>query len=77
MDKIKCPVLVLRAMFDNEVLNDMINNYVKPQFIDCWNDVSAINPLITVQDIENAATFVWKDNPKATYKAMNNFIKQH
>lgn len=76
LDKIKCPVLILRAGFNKVVLKKNINNYVKPQFIDSWNDVSTINPLIKVKDIKDAATFVWKDNPKATYQAINTFLKQ-
>jgi pimeloyl-ACP methyl ester carboxylesterase len=76
IDKIKCPVLILRATFNNEVLDAPINNYVKPQFIDSWNNVSEINYLIEVQDIKDAGLFIWKDNPKETYKAINNILKQ-
>lgn len=75
LEKIKCPVLVLRATFNSTVLDSTINSYVKPQFIDSWNEVSTINPLIQVKDIPNSATFVWKDNPKAVSEEVKIFIK--
>jgi pimeloyl-ACP methyl ester carboxylesterase len=75
-DKIKCPVLVLRATFNKRVLDDSNNNYVRPQFMDSWNDASTRNPLIEVVDIQNAATFIWKDNPRDTYKAIASFVKK-
>lgn len=74
-DKIKCPVLVLRSMFNNNVLDATINIYLKPQFIDIWNDASARNPLIKVHDIADAASFVWKDKPIETYSAIREFLK--
>lgn len=73
-DKINCPVLVLRALFDSTVLSDPINNYLKPQFINSWDDASKRNPLITVKDIKDASCFTWKDKPKETYSAINDFI---
>lgn len=76
IDKIKCPVMILRAMFNNEVLDAPVNNYVKPQFIDSWNDVPAKNPLIKVVDIKDAATFVWKDKPVQTYSLIKEFLKK-
>jgi pimeloyl-ACP methyl ester carboxylesterase len=73
LDKIKCPVLVLRPMFSDAVLQAPVNNYVRPQFIDGWNDAAAKNPLIKIKDIPNAATFVWKDNADEVYKAIKAF----
>lgn len=73
-DKIKCPVLVLRAMLDSTVLHNPINNYLKPQFIDSWDDATHRNSLITVQDIKDAGCFIWKDKPKETYSAIKDFI---
>lgn len=75
LDKIKCPVLILRATYNDSVLQNPVNNYVKSQFINTWNDVSVKNPLIKVKDIKNAAGFVWKDNPAETYKAIDEFLK--
>lgn len=74
LQKIRCPVLVLRVLFDDRVLNDPINNYVKPQFIDSWNDVSSMNRLIQVKDISNASAFVWKDKPEAVYSEIERFV---
>lgn len=76
LDKIKCPVLVLRSMFNAELLDATINNYVKPQYIDAWNGATEKNPLIQVKDINESATFVWKDKPKETYEAILSFIKE-
>ena len=74
LNKVKCPVLVLRAMFNEKVLQDPINNYVKPQFIDSWEGTSSINSLIEVRDIHNAASFVWKDQPDEVYSAIKTFL---
>lgn len=73
-DKIKCPVLVLRAMFNKQVLESTTNSYLPPQFIDSWNDASTRNPLIKVKDIPDAATFVWKDKPIEVYNEIKTFI---
>lgn len=75
-DKIKCPVLVLRNLFNNTVLDATINIYLKPQFIDSWNDASTRNPLIKIKDIKDAACFVWKDKPVETYSAINEFLNK-
>lgn len=75
VDKIKCPVLVLRPRFSDLVLSETINNYVKPQFIDAWEGLQTKNPLVKVVDISNAASFVWKDNPLDAYSAIDLFLK--
>ncbi len=75
LDRIKCPVLVLRPSFSSAVLGETINSYVKPQFIDAWNGADTANPLIRIKDIPDAASFVWKDNPSATYEAIDAFLK--
>jgi len=76
LHKIKCPVLVLRAGFNDKVLNDPINNYLKPQFIDSWNETASKNSLIRIIDVPNAASFVWKDNPDKVYAEIARFIKE-
>jgi pimeloyl-ACP methyl ester carboxylesterase len=73
-DEIRCPVLVLRALFDSTVLDNPINNYLKPQFIGSWDDASKRNPLIKVTNIIDSACFIWKDKPQDTYLAINDFI---
>lgn len=75
LNKIKCPMLVLRAIFNKNFLDNPANGFIKPQFIDTWNDASTRNPLIQVQDIADAATFVWKDKPTETYSIIKNFLK--
>jgi len=76
LQKIKCPVLVLRAGFNDKVLNDPINNYLKPQFIDSWNDTPSKNSLIRIIDVPNAASFVWKDNPDKVFTDLLRFLKE-
>jgi pimeloyl-ACP methyl ester carboxylesterase len=75
LDKIKCPVLVLRPSFDSIVLNKVINNYVRPQFINAWDKAALKNPLITIKDIEGAASCSWKDKPDEVNKAIKQFIR--
>ncbi len=77
LNKIKCPVLVLRATFRKNILNAPLNkNWIQPQFITSWSKATDVNRLIEVIDIPNASTFVWKDNPKETYKRINKFLNQ-
>lgn len=75
-EKIKCPVLVLRALFNETVLDATVNVYLKPQFIDSWDDAKTTNPLITIKDIKDAACFVWKDKPIETYSAIKEFLNK-
>lgn len=75
LQKIQCPVLILRPTFNDSFLKHPVNTYVKPQFIDSWNDVSAKNPLIKVKDIKNASCFVWKDNPADVYQEIKAFVE--
>jgi pimeloyl-ACP methyl ester carboxylesterase len=75
LQKIKCPVLVLRAGFNDHVLQNSINNYVKPQFIDSWTEASTSNPLITIKLVPNAGSFVWKDQPSMVYDEINHFLQ--
>ncbi len=76
VEKIKCPVLVLRAMFNEQLLKAPVNNYVRPQFIDTWTDLPAKNPLIKIRDIQEAASFVWKDKPAETYREIKIFLSE-
>lgn len=75
LHKIKCPTLILKALFNGETLNNPVNNYVRHQFIDAWNDASRRNTRILVKDVRNSGVFVWKDNPKETYSAIDEFLK--
>jgi len=74
LGKIKCPLLVLRPMFNDAILKADINSYVKPQFIDTWNNATSINQQIQIKDIPNSATFVWKDSSRLIYKEVKTFI---
>lgn len=74
LDKIVCPVLILRSMFNSTVLDSSVNNYVKPQFIDSWQGVKDINARIEIKDIDNSATFVWKDQAFIVNEEIKKFI---
>lgn len=71
---VKCPVLILRAGFNSKILNNPANNYLKPQFIDTWENASSINTHIQIKDINNSGCFVWKDQPSETFKAVEHFV---
>jgi pimeloyl-ACP methyl ester carboxylesterase len=75
LDKIQCPVLILRPSFNPSVLDNPVNNYVSPQFIHIWDRAAKMNNLIHVKDIPGAATCVWKDNPSLTNRAISDFVK--
>jgi pimeloyl-ACP methyl ester carboxylesterase len=75
LDKIQSPVLVLRPTFNSAVLDNPVNNYVSPQFINIWDRAAKMNRLILVKDIPGSATCVWKDNPLQTNLAISDFIK--
>lgn len=69
------PLLVLRPAFHDSVLSNPNNGYVKPQFIDSWDRLSEVNHLISVCDIPQSATFLWKDNPDAVYPEIIRFLQ--
>jgi pimeloyl-ACP methyl ester carboxylesterase len=72
-DKIKVPVLVLRATFNDQILSKPVNNYLMPQFITAWDKVKNANSRFQLIDIPNASTFVWKDNAKMVNKQIKRF----
>jgi pimeloyl-ACP methyl ester carboxylesterase len=76
LPRIKCPVLILRARFTASVLEKSVNSYVKPQFIDTWDDAHDVNPLITVKDIPDAASFLWMDSPDAVNAEIRQFVTE-
>jgi pimeloyl-ACP methyl ester carboxylesterase len=78
-EKIKCPVLVLRPGFKTVFFENPENgtmNYIKPQFIDSWNDMQKRNSLIEIQDVPNSATFLWKDQPEETSRRIKQFVDE-
>lgn len=76
VDRIKCPVLVLRPSFNKAVLQNPVNNYVWPQFIDSWNKVAADKPNFVIRDIPSASAFMWMDNPADTYSSIRSFLER-
>jgi pimeloyl-ACP methyl ester carboxylesterase len=74
LEKLKCPMVVLRATFNQTVLENPINNYLNPQFVKTWEDAPKRNSVIQVIDIPNSATFVWKDSPKQVNKIIEIFL---
>jgi pimeloyl-ACP methyl ester carboxylesterase len=75
VEKIKCPVLVLRPSFNDRILQNPVNNYLVPQFITSWDKAALKNPLITIKDIPGTATCSWKDNPDEVNTAIGLFIQ--
>lgn len=73
-NQLTCPVLVLRPAFNSKILEDPINNYLKPQFIDKWDSIKSKNNSVKIIDIQNAGVFVWKDAPKKTYSEIRRFM---
>ncbi|HMJ68177.1 MAG TPA: hypothetical protein VK508_04755 [Cyclobacteriaceae bacterium] len=74
---IKCPVLIIRARFKEEMLSQKENaatNYIKPQFVDAWDRVANSNPLIKIHDVESSGVFTWKDQKLLTGKAIKDFM---
>ncbi len=74
--KLKCRVLVLRALFNDKIVQAPVNNYLRPQFIDAWNDAPERNNMVHIKDIKDAACFIWKDNPAETYRMIREFLDQ-
>jgi pimeloyl-ACP methyl ester carboxylesterase len=75
LDRIQCPVLVLRPSFNPAVLQNPINNYVLPQFVNIWDRATKMNSLIRVKDIPGAATCVWQDNSSLVNREISDFVK--
>jgi pimeloyl-ACP methyl ester carboxylesterase len=74
---IKCPVLVLRPGFKEVWLNDTQNgtlNYIKPQFIDSWDEFKSKNSSFEIKDVAESGVFTWKDQPKITYQLIREFV---
>jgi pimeloyl-ACP methyl ester carboxylesterase len=79
LDKINCPVLVLEAGFAQKILSDTANqyrNYLKPQFIDTWEQNLKKNSLVELRRIPETGTFIWKDQPSFVNKAVREFISK-
>lgn len=75
--KVTCPMLVLRPGFTTEMIShpeDGTTNYIKPQFIDSWDELKKLNPAIEIKDIPNSGTFIWKDQPNECSKAVSDFV---
>ncbi len=77
VSKVKCPMLVLRPGFTTEMIShpeDGTTNYIKPQFIDSWDEVKKLNPSVQIRDIANSGAFIWKDQPKQCSEAIFSFV---
>ncbi len=79
IDRIQCPVLVLRPGFRQDWIEDSQNgsfNFIKPQFIDGWDKLREKNSKIEIVDIPDSGVFVWKDQPEKTYEYLLEFLKR-
>lgn len=79
IQKIKCPLLVLRPSFSPPLLDAPANkSWLQPQFFETWNMAARENQLLIIKDIPGSAAFLWKDNAADTYREIKNFInRQH
>ena len=73
--QVRCPVLIVRAMFSPQLLHTDVNSYIKPQFIDAWDRMAKANPKIVLKDVLNSATFIWKDQPAIFDELVRGFMK--
>ena len=73
--EIKTPALVLLPTFNEVILNDPDNSYVKSFFLDSWEVVKEKNPGILFKTINDSRLFMWKDQPETTAKAIQEFVK--
>lgn len=73
-NELQCPVLVLRPTFTPGILENPVNNYIRPQFINKWDSVKSLNGAVRVIDIDKAGVFVWKDAPDKTYSEIKKFV---
>jgi len=77
--KIRCPVLVIRPGFKNVWFDDPMNgtlNYIKPQYVDSWEEAKKLNTLIEIEDVKDSGVFTWKDQPEITNETTRFFIRQ-
>lgn len=76
IDKIKCPILVIRPKFQVKFWDNQLNkSWIQPQFIESWNVAAGRNPSIQIVEVPESGAFVWKDNPAVVYPAISNFLK--
>jgi pimeloyl-ACP methyl ester carboxylesterase len=82
---IKVPVLILMPSFNKDILSrkyhtasfSYTGEYLYYYYQQAWNSAKeSNNPLFQFQVIPDSRIFVWYDNPKATYTAINNFLIQ-
>ena len=70
---IKRPVLVLTPGFPEAMLEDEATKWLQYYFIDTWNGVE-VNPLVKHRTIDDAAIFVWLDQPERVKAEVSRFV---
>lgn len=70
---IAAPVLVLTPGFPEQMLEDEATKWLRYYFLDTWNGVEK-NPLLERRTIEDAAIFVWLDQPELVEKEVARFV---
>lgn len=71
--KIEAPVLVLTPGFTEEMLADEDTKWLRYYFLATWNGVEK-NPLVERRTIEDAAIFVWLDQPERVDEEVARFV---
>lgn len=71
--EIQRPVLVLTPGFPEAMLEDEDTKWLRLYFLDSWNGVEKY-PLVQRRTIEDAAIFVWLDQPEKVSEAVSRFV---
>lgn len=70
---IQSPVLVLTPGFSERMLQDEATKWLRYYFLDSWDGIQKY-PLVEQRSIEDAAIFVWLDQPELVGKEVARFV---
>jgi pimeloyl-ACP methyl ester carboxylesterase len=76
------PVLALVPSFSEEFFKStyrslnqtMTREWIRYYFQETWNTERGASPLLHIQMIPDSRYFIWKDNPRAVYRAIREFV---
>lgn len=84
-NEIKIPTLILLPSFSDAFFNEnyysinqnISREWMKYYYLEVWNSAKEVNnPMIQFKTIRDSHVFIWYDNPKDTYKAIDDFISK-
>lgn len=73
-DKLRVPMLVLIAGFDEKFLNDQANRFTKLSYVDSWQTLVPKNPKVELVKIPDARLLIFQDQPQRAEHALARFI---